>query len=165
MLPFAYHWRSSWYILVWHVTVLEIKRYKSQLHWSQVKKRDLINTMLQQQIWRNIRKAMLMVCAHAWTCFHVFVRLYLVLICVSAGSVCAFWCLWMCVYQMPVCVDEYDDMCVSPSACQRHSPSLSPRLTVTGRDPSNYLFLDHMQMAELSGEQRLAGAAWVLPTG
>lgn len=60
-----------------------------------------------------------------------------------------------------VCVD----MCVSPSVCRRHSPSLSPRLTVTGRDPSNYLFLDHMQMAERCGEQRLAGAAWAPPLG
>lgn len=97
------------------------------------------------------------------------------LICVCAGSVRAFsFLVWMCVYQMRMCVDEYDatlrvcmyiDMCVSPSACRRHSPSLSPRLTVTGRDPSNYLFLDHMQMAALSGEPRLAGAAWAPPTG
>lgn len=50
-------------------------------------------------------------------------------------------------------------VCVSPSARRRHSLSLSPRLTVTGRDPSNYLFLDHMQMAEQCGERRLAVAA------
>lgn len=37
---------------------------------------------------------------------------------------------------------------VSLSVRRCHSPSLSPRLTVTGRDPSNYLFLDHMQMAK-----------------
>lgn len=30
-------------------------------------------------------------------------------------------------------------------------------------DPSNYLFLDHMQMAEPGREQRLAGAVWALP--
>lgn len=63
---------------------------------------------------------------------------------------------------LSVCANSYDTVCVcvSPSACRRHSPSLSPRLTVTGRDPSNYLFLDHMQMAEPSREQRLAGAGW-----
>lgn len=59
----------------------------------------------------------------------------------------------------PHCVSAWVHVCVSPSARRRHSLSLSPRLTVTGRDPSNYLFLDHMQMAEQRGERRLAGAA------
>lgn len=72
---------------------------------------------------------------------------------------------------LPVCVHQYSMtptrvclcrctcVCVSPSARRRHSLSLSPRLTVTGRDPSNYLFLDHMQMAPQCGERRLAEAA------
>lgn len=28
----------------------------------------------------------------------------------------AFWCLWMCVYQLPECVDEYDS-CVCVETC------------------------------------------------
>lgn len=51
------------------------------------------------------------------------------------------------------------DLCISPSARRHGSLSLSPRLAVTGRDPSNYLFLDHMQMAEQCGDRGLAGAA------
>lgn len=66
---------------------------------------------------------------------------------------------WYSMTPNSVCVCVFVCRRVSPSACQRHSPSLSPRLTVTGRDPSNYLFLDHMQMAEQCGERRLAGAA------
>lgn len=149
---------------MWYSVILDIKRSQIDNCISHRSKRGLIKTT----IW-GPRREDGMSSVYVGSLEHDF-------LCMHSCSVCFCrycGCSWrLCTYHLPVCVYTgmtphwvCVDMRVSPSTCRHHSPSLSPRLTVTGRDPSNYLFLDHMQMAEQCGEQWLAEIAWALPPG